>query len=249
MLRHPIYNIPNLLTSINLISGVFGILFAIGAPELVGYCILLSLVMDFFDGIVARKLKIQKSIGKELDSLADIVSFGVLPSILFSFLLIKSINKDGLNEWMLYLSMAPAFLIAVFSAIRLAKFNNETRSPKFFYGLNTPTNAVFIFGLHHFFYFVDIKPEAYLYYYLFFILLIITLSTLLVSDIKMYSNKGLSKNFPTFFTFGFLFLTTPFIFHFFGFIAVSYAVIVYVTCSFLFLNIFNSNHKNKTDEI
>jgi hypothetical protein len=65
----------------------------------------------------------------------------------------------------------------------------------------------------------------------------------------MYSNKGLSKNFPTFFTFGFLFLTTPFIFQYFGFIALSYAVIVYVICSFLFLNIFNSNHKNKTDEI
>jgi CDP-diacylglycerol--serine O-phosphatidyltransferase len=249
MLRHPIYNIPNVLTSINLISGVFGILFAFVAPEFVGYCILISLIMDFFDGIVARKLKIQKSIGKELDSLADIVSFGVLPSILFSFLLLKSINSIELKEWMLYLSLAPAFFIAVFSAIRLAKFNNETRSTKYFYGLNTPTNAILIFGLHHFFYFVDIKPEAYLYYYLFFIILIIMLCALLVSDIKMYSNKGLNKNVSTLFTFGFLFLTTPFIFYFFGFIAFSYAVIVYVICSFLFLNILNSNHKNKTDEI
>lgn len=249
MLRHPIYNIPNLLTSINLISGVFGILFAFISPNLIGYCILISLIMDFFDGIVARKLKIQKSIGKELDSLADMISFGVLPSILFSFLLLKTINRSEINEWMIYLSMAPAFLIAVFSAIRLAKFNNESRSHSFFYGLNTPTNAIFIFGLHHFFFLVDIKPEAQFYYYVFFIVLIILICTLLVSDIKMYSNKGISKNAHTFFTFGLLTISTPIIFHYFGFIAVSYAVVVYVICSFLFLNILTFNHKNITDEI
>lgn len=93
------------------------------------------MIFDFFDGLAARALKVSSPIGKELDSLADMVSFGVLPASLI-YILIE-------NEILSYL----AFLIAVFSALRLAKFNTDTRQENDFIGLPTPANALFLSAL------------------------------------------------------------------------------------------------------
>ena len=129
-------NIPNFITAANLLSGCIGIYFAMQANyEYVLYCIILAAVFDFFDGFVARLLKVHSEIGKQLDSLADMVTFGVLPSfVMFQYLL-----EAGAGHFSFM-----AFIIAIFSAFRLAKFNVDTRQSDQFIGLPTPANALFI---------------------------------------------------------------------------------------------------------
>lgn len=107
------------------------------------YLIWLAMVFDFADGLAARLLNVKSAIGKELDSLADMVTFGVLPSLLM-FLMIG--EKTDI-AWLPFI----AFLIAVFSALRLAKFNIDTRQEENFIGLPTPANALLISSLIFFY--------------------------------------------------------------------------------------------------
>ena len=129
-------HIPNTLTSCNLICGCIGIVAVFNGNLLLApYLIWLAAIFDFFDGFAARLLKVSSPIGGELDSLADNVTFGLLPaSIVYAML-----NEAGLPIWVPYL----AFVIAVFSALRLAKFNVDTRQAEHFIGLPTPANALF----------------------------------------------------------------------------------------------------------
>ena len=102
----------------------------------------IALIFDFFDGFAARLLKVSSPIGRDLDSLADMVTFGLLPAIIVYQLLMQSI-PDLMGIWKAY----PAFLIAVFSAIRLAKFNNDPRQSDSFIGVPTPACALLIASL------------------------------------------------------------------------------------------------------
>lgn len=102
----------------------------------------IALIFDFFDGFAARLLKVSSPIGRDLDSLADMVTFGLLPSIIIYQLLMQSI-PDLMGIWKAY----PAFLIAIFSAIRLAKFNNDPRQSDSFIGVPTPAAALLIASL------------------------------------------------------------------------------------------------------
>lgn len=116
------------------------------------YFILLSAVFDFLDGFSARALKAYSHIGKELDSLADMVSFGIAPaSIMYQLLVIALFGEKaspGFNDFSgMQLIPFAGFLIAVFSALRLAKFNIDTRQTESFIGLATPANAVLIASL------------------------------------------------------------------------------------------------------
>ena len=132
-------HIPNALTCGNLVCGCFGIDFAYNNNLVwAAYMIGLAAVFDFFDGFVARLLKVSSPIGKELDSLADVVSFGVLPGIIMFHLL----QNNQAGSWM-YL----AYIIPAFSALRLAKFNIDTRQTSSFIGLPTPANAILIGSL------------------------------------------------------------------------------------------------------
>lgn len=137
MKRH----IPNAITCCNLISGCIAIHFAFGyAYQLALLFICIGAVFDFFDGMSARLLGVSSPIGKELDSLADVVTFGVAPSaILFAFLSTNVSPTVGIGSYIPYV----AFLIAAFSALRLAKFNLDTRQATSFIGLPTPANALF----------------------------------------------------------------------------------------------------------
>ena len=136
-------NIPNALTCGNLLCGCIGVVEAFHSNLLLS-CVLIgiALIFDFFDGFLARLLKVSSPIGKDLDSLADMVTFGLLPSIIVYQLLMQSI-PDIYGIWKAY----PAFIIAVFSAIRLAKFNNDPRQSDSFIGVPTPANAMFIASL------------------------------------------------------------------------------------------------------
>lgn len=168
-------NIPNSITSLNLVSGCIAIALAFhGMVAYAGYFILIAAVFDFFDGMVARALKVHSEIGKELDSLADVVSFGVAPTVIMLQLMARSLmpqdvflgffetftNNDipaltkmfiyrnviGFGFWT-YFFLAVPLVIAVFSAVRLAKFNLDTRQTSSFIGLPTPANAMFIISL------------------------------------------------------------------------------------------------------
>ncbi|HCM74841.1 MAG TPA: CDP-diacylglycerol--serine O-phosphatidyltransferase [Cytophagales bacterium] len=133
-------HLPNFLTLSNLFCGCLGILFAREFPLYApAYFVWLACVFDFFDGFAARALKTTSPIGKELDSLADMVSFGVLPAMtMYTWL-----QQTSTNIYLPYV----AFLIAIFSALRLAKFNIDENQKDTFIGLPTPANALFITGL------------------------------------------------------------------------------------------------------
>lgn len=139
LIRH----LPNTLTICNLLCGCVGIAFLLeGPPYYAIWFVIAACVFDFFDGFAARMLKVSSAIGKELDSLADMVTFGFYPA-LYTF---QSLKEFG-HPWLHYL----AFLLAVSSAIRLAKFNVDERQTDGFIGLATPANALFIFSFPYLF--------------------------------------------------------------------------------------------------
>ncbi|MEO6285047.1 MAG: CDP-diacylglycerol--serine O-phosphatidyltransferase [Dyadobacter sp.] len=136
-------NLPNALTCGNLLCGCIGVVEAFHNNLLLSCALIgIALIFDFFDGFLARILKVSSAIGKDLDSLADMVTFGLLPSIILYQLLMQSI-PDLLGIWKAY----PAFIMAIFSAIRLAKFNNDPRQSDSFIGVPTPANAMLIGSL------------------------------------------------------------------------------------------------------
>jgi CDP-diacylglycerol--serine O-phosphatidyltransferase len=134
--------LPNFITLLNLLSGVVGILWVLEGQLLYGsYFVILSAGFDFLDGFAARLLKVQSDMGKELDSLADVVSFGVLPGIL-----LYSLTKNQTDSQILpYLTL----IVPMLSAYRLAKFNLDTRQSDRFIGLPTPANALLLSTLPH----------------------------------------------------------------------------------------------------
>lgn len=139
-----IINIPNTITCLNLISGCIATYWAFqGIYDFALIFIVAGAVFDFFDGMAARLLGVSSPIGKELDSLADVVTFGVAPSAMVFNLLNHSLS---LPFHSLFTSLSfpfLSFLMAAFSALRLAKFNLDERQTMGFIGLPTPANALF----------------------------------------------------------------------------------------------------------
>ena len=181
-------HIPNTITCLNLISGCIATYWAFqGIYELALLFIVIGAVFDFFDGMVARLLHVSSPIGKELDSLADDITFGFAPSaIVFSFL--KGMEAEADSSLFTLHSSLPflAFIMAAFSALRLAKFNLDERQALGFIGLPTPANALFwgslVVGLG--------DSIASLPYAEFIILVGVFISSwLLVSEIPMFALK------------------------------------------------------------
>ncbi len=138
-------HIPNLFTLGNLFCGLLAILAIINIDFMnAALFVVLGIVLDFFDGFLARILKVQGELGKQLDSLADVVTSGVVPGILMFFLIFEI--SDGNSEpdtWLAYLG----FLLTLSAAYRLAKFNIDTRQSDSFIGLPTPAMSLFIISL------------------------------------------------------------------------------------------------------
>ncbi|WP_017258322.1 CDP-diacylglycerol--serine O-phosphatidyltransferase [Pedobacter arcticus] len=169
-------HIPNALTCANLLSGCIGSIYAFnGDLKTVAFFVIISGIFDFFDGFAARLLNVKSEIGKELDSLADVVSFGFLPGMIIYKLLMLS----GLG-WIAY----TGFLITIFSALRLAKFNVDTRQTEDFIGLNTPMNTFLIISLPYLLDTFSFISNPY-----FLITLTALLSYLLVSELRLFSMK------------------------------------------------------------
>ena len=133
MIRH----IPNFLTLLNLLSGSMGIYFAYqGNLYYAAYAIWVGAVFDFLDGFMARLLKVSSPIGKELDSLADLVTFGLLPAFMMMFM----VSDSSLLKFL-------PLIIVLFAALRLAKFNTDETQSHSFLGMPTPSIAFFVSGL------------------------------------------------------------------------------------------------------
>ena len=150
-------HIPNAITCCNLLCGCVAII-ASGEPLAALIFVLLAAFFDFFDGLAARSLKAYSPIGKDLDSLADMVSFGVVPAIvgvryqMYPIVLGESPSDYDSSVWLPEVLLAMAsfvlpLLIAVFSALRLAKFNNDKRQTENFIGLATPACAILYVSL------------------------------------------------------------------------------------------------------
>ena len=189
--------IPNTITSLNLLSGCISITLAFEGYILFAvYMIFLAAIFDFFDGMSARLLNAYSAVGKELDSLADMVSFGIAPSVivfhmmkisLFQTVDLPPIENLSLSE---ILFLLIPFLIAIFSGLRLAKFNVDERQTDSFIGIPTPANAIFFISV----YLMSIIVKDELVFELlqnkiFLTILIISFSLLLIAEFPMFSLK------------------------------------------------------------
>lgn len=136
--------VPNFFTISNLISGILAILFSLtGKLEWASYCIFIAIVFDFFDGFMAGILKVKSDKGKQLDSLADIVTFGVAPGFLIFVLLHVPYQNGGvISEYENFYPFL-AFIVPVFALFRLAKYNIDTKQTNSFIGVPTATMAIF----------------------------------------------------------------------------------------------------------
>lgn len=183
-------NLPNIITCCNLLCGCMAIFY--GLQGEVGYAalfIIAGAVFDFFDGMTARALGISGPIGKEIDSLADAVSFGIAPAIL-AYQIARYVYGPGEAN---AIDFALAMIMAAFSALRLAKFNCDERQTLSFIGLPTPSNALFWIGLtfvcrldgvHA--WLTSLHPEVF---GILWLAVILCMSFLLISEIPMFSLK------------------------------------------------------------
>ena len=179
-------NIPNTITSCNLFCGCVAVYMAFNANyEMAMLFIILGAVFDFFDGMSARLLHVSSAIGKELDSLADDITFGLAPAAI-AFSLFKEVHTPEFLAPIAGFLPYTAFLISVFSALRLAKFNIDERQTSSFIGMPTPANALFwsslVVGSHSF-----LVSESFNAIYLF--ILVVIMSLLLVAELPMFSLK------------------------------------------------------------
>jgi CDP-diacylglycerol--serine O-phosphatidyltransferase len=217
-------HIPNFLTLCNLACGCYGIVAVFkGDLQTGSIMIWAGALFDFFDGFAARILKKFSSIGKDLDSLADLITFCFLPaSILFAL-----IDQYSTNNWLPYIG----YLLVLFGALRLAKFNNDSRQSNTFYGLPVPASGIFVSALP----FISIVKNSgfagFLTDYYTLAVISILLSLMMVSDIKLMSLKfkGLSfnANWPRFL----LILISLIILVAFNIVALPFIIILYVVLS------------------
>lgn len=182
-------HIPNLLTCMNILSGCIACVMAFNGNYLwVVIWVITGALFDFFDGFSARMLKAYSPIGKDLDSLADMVTFGLAPAILVFRLLsdspvLSSLNYPGV-EYIPYVS----FMLVIFSGLRLAKFNIDERQSTSFIGLPTPANALFWISLCYGISIRETSIQVMSFYPI--IVLVILFSLLLPAEIPMFSLKA-----------------------------------------------------------
>lgn len=146
-------HIPNFITSLNLASGFISIIFIINGDIITAsWLILAAMIFDFLDGFAARALKAYSELGKQLDSLADVVSFGVVPGLIMYNLLYAALRPDNTEVFCISGITSIIFLVIpaimpVCAALRLAKFNIDTTQTTSFKGLPTPANALAVITL------------------------------------------------------------------------------------------------------
>ena len=181
-----LFTVPNFLTLANLVAGALAVVFALRdhAYDVSLMLIIVAAVCDFFDGFAARLLKQQSPLGVQLDSLADDISFGLAPAVVMYDLFCHSTSYYALPEeimsWLGYL----CFIVAAFSALRLAKYNIDTTQTAEFEGLPTPANALMLMSLAA----LALKGDVALYQE-HILIISVAASFLLISPIRMFALK------------------------------------------------------------
>lgn len=216
-------HIPNAITLLNLLSGFAAIVLLFN--DSIFWALVfagLALIADVLDGVVARMLNVTSELGTQLDSVADMVSFGVLPGCIVAYLWTNSCGFP--IQWPTALL---AGLIPTATGLRLARFNLDTRDRKSFYGLPSPSAAVFVFGLLLMVHFEPGQHEDLLCDPAMFIGISIVLPFLLLSNLRLWSLKGLSGQRGGF-IFGGLLIALAICVFFLGPAGISTMVAVYV---------------------
>ncbi len=172
--------VPNLITSANLFSGCLAVVFAFkGQLEIALLLVLLASVFDFLDGLAARAFDAISPSGKQLDSLSDLISFGMAPAVM--------LYVASENIWHFSFLKYIPFLLVVFSALRLAKFNIDTRQESDFLGIPTPANAFFFVSFANLVHNQELAQNQILV-----TALVLFFSLIMVSELKIFSIKKLS---------------------------------------------------------
>ncbi len=222
--------LPNFLTCCNLFSGCVATVMALQADYTAAFVfIILGALFDFLDGMAARLLKAFSPIGADLDSLADQVSFGVAPSAML-FSLLGEITLPTIFDPIVEVVPYLGFLIAIFSGLRLAKFNVDTRQTTSFIGLPVPANALFWGSL-----IVAYREELFSHDWLLVPLFvgILLFSYLLVSELPMFSLKFKSLSWKANkVSYSFLLVCVPLII-FFGIGSLAFIILWYILLSAL----------------
>lgn len=181
-------NLANAITLGNLFSGCVGAVHLInGDYQTAAICLILSLVLDFFDGFTARALKANSNLGTQLDSLADMVSFGLIPGLVM-FKMLEPFGNQICGTELPFDIKYLGFFITLFSCLRLAIFNLDEDQKYYFKGLNTPSNTILIFGI--FYAFKETQGFSFLFENeIYLLILTAVLSWMLISPLKMIAMK------------------------------------------------------------
>ncbi len=201
------FNIANIITALNLLSGILSILFAIlGYLDLAVFAIFAGAIFDFLDGLIARAMNTMGEFGKQMDSLADIVTFGVAPGILmmvvlsidftsFTYFTIEGVRSEFFQWVDAFLKGELNFLplvgliIPFFSLFRLAKFNTDKRQSTSFIGLPTPANTLFFTTFPLVVVFRAEDVHSFIFNPFLIVVFIIALSLMMISEIPLFSLK------------------------------------------------------------
>ncbi len=226
--------IPSFITSLNLFCGCIATVFAFqGEVKYAVILIIIAAILDFLDGFSARMLKTVSNFGKQLDSLADIISFGMAPATLMYNLVVNHSVFSGIWSF-------STFLIVIFAALRLAKYNIDSNQTNEFSGLPTPAMAIFILSIA---WYVDTENNCVTQLICnkyFFAGLIIFVSVLMVSKIKLFSLKFKEFSFKkNIWQIIFLILSIVLLI-IFKIIGIAFIIILYLALSLL-KNMFNKN--------
>ena len=236
--------IPNIITLINLFLGCMAVSAAfLGQPTTAAGLIIICAILDFLDGTAARLLKAGSDMGKQLDSLADLISFGLAPAAIMYHYLSTSPHPTTMGAWLVSHIPYLAFLLTVCSAIRLARFNTDTRQTSTFIGLPTPANAMFFATIPLVIGYSGKQGQVYATLIDLtasipkMSILILLFSWLLISPIRMFSLKfnslGIKKN-----TTRYLFLLlTIMLFLFVGWESMPLIMLLYISTSIIAENL------------
>jgi CDP-diacylglycerol--serine O-phosphatidyltransferase len=228
--------VPNFITLLNLLSGSVAAVFAVqGELSMATLFVALGIFFDFFDGLAARALHVKSDLGLQLDSLADMVTSGLVPGIVMCQLISRSLNSSpeinfmslGSN-WMVFIGL----IITLGSAFRLAKFNIDERQTDSFIGLPTPANALLIlsFGL-----ILEFHPESVITSWIdntYLLILLSVISVLLLNaELKLFALKFKNLNFLENWFRYFIILFSVITLIIFQFVAIPIIIVVYILLS------------------
>ena len=221
-------NLPNVVTCLNLFAGSLSCVMSLVYDNYYGafIFILLAACFDFLDGFIARLIKAYSPLGAQLDSLADVVSFGLAPGFLVYSFLSKSTVFLSFGTNIPFL----ALLIPVFSAIRLAKFNVDSRQTSVFLGLPVPANGLFWGALIPC---IPLSESNAVFFTFFIITLIVIFCTLMISELPMFSlkfthYKWIGNQYPYI-----MILTTLFLTAIFNLLGICLAIVCYIFLSMI----------------